>query len=393
MPLKFLVAVLGSLVSSSFLSAQQTGVAVGTTPGSAIRNFPKPVPVPVPEVSCESPANPSSAASAFPALPDMLFTRESLTCVRHSDGRSEQLLNNAKSGVKSADGAFVAIWVPDAHALHIFSVAEHRDTIADTIPGAKVSEIVWSLKGHTLSYYAFEEKNPIGLRTINLDNGRRNSFPGGFRRLIPSPDPDYVFAFASLSVERFRIADGRREVILGARNAERAVYSSKGSYLGIEAYTTAQYLDKLPEPSPASSDSDDDEPDCTGADFFLILQSTATKQLVDISFPEKFNSVLDFEFSPDESAIAVTFGVTGCDYPGDVARVYKVSLPTLQMTPVSPVDRLGVQAHWSPDGRYIIYSDYTGSDSPLVAADVRTGKLTRLTSPGDHGPDNWQGWR
>lgn len=125
------------------------------------------------------------------------------------------------------------------------------------------------------------------------------------------------------------------------------------------------------------------------AGFFLILQSPVTEQLIDIPFSEKFNSIEDFEFSPDESAIAVT----GCHYPGEAARVHKVALPSLQMTPVSPADRLGVQAHWSPDGHYIIYSDYTGSDSPLAAADVRTGKLTRLTNPGVNGPDNWQGWR
>lgn len=373
------------------IRAQQTGAAVGTAPGSAIRNSPKAVPVPVPKPSCDSPGSAFPGASL--ALPDMVFERQGLVCVRHSDGRSEQLLNNADSGVSSADGAFVAYWVPDSHQLHILSVADRRDSIADTLPGAKIQEMVWSLKGHTMAYYAVEPKNPFGLRTINLDDGRRNNFPGGFSSLIPSPDPDYVFAVGSLSVERFRVSDGRRDTILPARNAERAAYSAKGSFLGIVSYTTAQYLDKLPEPSPAGNSSDDDSPDCTGADFFLILQSTATKQLMDVPFPEKFNTMLDFEFSPDESAIAVTFGVTGCDYPGDVARVYKISLPSLQMTPISPADRLGVQAHWSPDGKFIIYSDYTGGDSPLVAADVRTGRLMRLTNPGVHGPDTWQGWR
>ena len=369
------------------IRAQQTGAAVGTTPGSAIRNFPKAVPVPVPQPTCEN-ALPAAAL----ALPDMVFERADLVCLRHSDGRSEQLLDHAESGVTSPDGAFIAYWLPDRHELHILSVADRRDAVADTLPGATIKQMVWSLRGHTLAYYAVEAKNPVGLRAINFDSGRRNNFPGGFSSVIPSPDPDSVFAFASSSVDRLRISDGRRDAILPARNAEGAAYSPKGSFLALLSYTTAQYLDKSPEPSSATSDSDDG-PDCTGADFFLILQSTATKQLIDIPFPEKFNTVHDFEFSPDESAIAVTFGVTGCDYPGDAARVYKISLPTLQMTPISPAERLGVRAHWSPDGKFIIYSDYTGSDSPLVAADVRTGELTRLTSPGMHGPDNWQGWR
>lgn len=373
------------------IRAQQTGAAVGTTPGSAIRNFPKAVPVPVPKPTCDSSENASPGTSL--ALPDMVFERDGLACVRHSDGRSEQIQNNPESGVISADGAFIAYWVPNRYELHIRSAADHPDTIADTLPGAKTPEMVWSLKGHTLAYYAFDGKNSLGLHTINLDTGGRNNFPGPFGTLTPSPDPDYVFAMRSFSVERFRLSDGRRDTILPARNAQSAVYSANASFLGIVAYSTAKDLNKAPEPAPASGNSDDDEPDCTGADFFLILQPAATKQLIDVPFPEKFNTILDFEFSPDESAMAVTFGVTGCDYPGEVARVYKVSLPTLQMTPISPAGRLGVRAHWSPDGKFIVYADFTESGIPLVAADVRTGKLTRLTSPGENGLDTWQGWR
>lgn len=370
--------------------AQQTGAAVATTPGSAIRNFPQPVPVPVPKPTCDSSEHASPGASL--ALPEMVFERDGLVCVRHSDGRSEQIPNNAESGVTSADGAFNAYWVQNRYELHIRSVADRRDTIADTLPGAKTPEMVWSLKGHTLAYYAFDEKKSLGLHTINLDTGSRNNFPGPFGSLIPSPDPDYVFAIGSLAIERFRLSDGHRDTILPARKAARAVYSANGSFLGIDAYSTAKDLNKAPEPSPASADSDN-EPDCAGANSFLILQPTATKQLIDVPLPEKFTAMLDFEFSPDESAIAVTFGTPACDYPGDAARVYKVSLPTLQMTPISPAGRLGVRAHWSPDGRFIVYADFTESGIPLVAADVHTGKLTRLTSPGEDGFDTWQGWR
>lgn len=372
------------------IRAQQTGAAIGTTPGSAIRNFPKPVPVPVPKPTCDSSGNVSPGTSL--ALPDMVFERDGLVCVRHSDGRSEQIQNNGDSAVTSADGAFTAYWEPNRYELHILSAADRRNTIADTLPGAKTPEMVWSLKGHTLAYYAFDAKNSLGLHGINLDTGSRNNFPGLFKSLIPSPDPGYVFAIGSLSIERFRLSDGRRDTILPARKAQSAVYSANGSFLGIVAYSTAKDLNKAPKPSPASADSDD-EPDCTGADSFLILQPAATKQLIDVPFPEKFSAMLDFEFSPDESAIAVTFGTPACDYPGDAARVYKVSLPTLQMTPISPAGRLSVRAHWSPDGKFIVYADFTESGIPLIAADVRTGKLTRLTSPGVQGLDTWQGWR
>jgi hypothetical protein len=387
---RFLIFSLTLALSWSVARPQQTGVAIGTTPGSAVRNFPQAAVVSIPKTSCNSINSPSDA-NISPALPDMVFTRESLLCVRYSDGRSEGFSNESDLGIISADHAYVAVWHPDAHELHILSPADHRDIVADTLPGAKLREIVWSLKGHTLAYYA-ANANPLGVRVIDLDSGQRNIFPGNFDSLIASPDPEYAVMVGPGAIERLYVADGRRQVILPAKFSYRGEYSPKASFLGILAYTESKYLNITPMAA-SSADSDGDGPDCTGASFFLILQSAASKQLVDIPFPEKFNSVLDFEFSPDESAIAVTFGVTGCDYPGDAARIYKVSLPGLQMTPISPADRLGVQAHWSPDAKFIIYSDYTGGDFPLVAADVRTGKLTRLTNPGPHGPDTWLGWR
>lgn len=60
---------------------------------------------------------------------------------------------------------------------------------------------------------------------------------------------------------------------------------------------------------------------------------------------------------------------------------------------ISPVDRLSVKPVWSPDGRILVYVDYTGSDSPLVAFDLATHKMTRITKPGQFGPDEWLGWR
>jgi len=91
----------------------------------------------------------------------------------------------------------------------------------------------------------------------------------------------------------------------------------------------------------------------------------------------------------------VTFGAEACDYPGDKARVYSVSIPDLALTPLSPADRLSVQPRWSPDGKTIVYSDYSGSTPPLIAVDVRTGKVTKLTNPGQDGyaPDTFLSWR
>ena len=138
--------------------------------------------------------------------------------------------------------------------------------------------------------------------------------------------------------------------------------------------------------------TEDDSPDCTGATFALIVQKG--KQLLDVPFPKGFDTVLDFQFSPDDQVIVVTFGVVGCDYPGERARMYLVSLPEMRLEPISPSDRLSVEPRWTPDGKTIVYVDYRGSDSPLMTLDLQTRKVTRLTSPGQFfGPDTWLGWR
>jgi hypothetical protein len=37
--------------------------------------------------------------------------------------------------------------------------------------------------------------------------------------------------------------------------------------------------------------------------------------------------------------------------------------------------------------------DYTGSDAALMAVDVKTGQVAKVTSPGQLGPDKWVAWR
>jgi len=54
-----------------------------------------------------------------------------------------------------------------------------------------------------------------------------------------------------------------------------------------------------------------------------------------------------------------------------------------------------VQPRWSPDGKAIVYSDFSEMAPPLIAVDVRTGKATNLTNPAQNGnvPDTFVSWR
>jgi hypothetical protein len=372
-----------SLVGASAPStlAQQTGTLVGTTPGSAVnRGFRVTREVPPPP-TCGPGAGSSGPANGSPALPDFVFSRMDLLCVRHSDGRFEQLPKDIE-GLWSPDLHELAYWNKEKHELHLRSIVNGSDTAIDSLPAFLPQAMRWSAKGHAL-IYPVNTTNPIHYRVLDLDSGKRSIVDQGLTRILSAPDPAHLLAVSQNAVERINVSDGKHEVLTTVNSPDSAEYSPLGTWLAI----------RVPGPGGGREAGDDDTPDCTGGSFAIVLQSTATKQLLQVPFPEGSDDVLDFSFSPAEDALAVTFGRVGCDYPGEMARVYIVSLPNLSLAPLSPVDRMSVQAHWSPDGKTIIYSDYTGSDTPLIAVDVRTGKAAKLTNPGQNGPDTFLSWR
>lgn len=373
---------------SGFALAQQTGTVIGRTPGSAVGAGISSTKI-TPKATCASPA-PNGAE--MPAVPEMLFSRKwgELVCLRHPDGRTEELRDGPPWGAVSGNGSEAAYFVPEKHELHVFSIAARTDAIVDVLPAAKkVSGMFWSVKGRSLVYTLEGETR---VHVLDLDIGMTSFVETGAIRVLAAPDPKHVLGVGKDGMELISVDGGKRELVAAVKDADRAQYSQSGALLGILGF--ASMADQVATgAAPASStDMGDDSPDCTGGAFALIVQKG--KQLLDIPFPEEFESVLDFQFSPDDRAIAVTFGVAGCDYPGERARVYLVSLPDLTLQPISPANRMSVEPRWTPDGKTIVYVDYQGSDSPLVAFDLRTRKVTRLTSPGQFfGPDTWLGWR
>ena len=372
----FLAFILGCMCSP----AQQTGTVLGATPGSALGHSLRAVPVTPPAPTCESPG--VQGGNASPSLPDMLFLRpiDELVCLRHRDGHSEKLLKGGPWMQVSPGGNQVAYWLPEKHELHVFSLSNRNDVALDSVPDGNMRQIVWSSNGQALAYL-LTGTNVRGLRVVDMRSGARHVITGIFGTLAASPDPDYLIGVNAEGVHRIKIADGRQDLIAALEDAADGAYSPRGTWLGVLAS------------QPSTSTATDDEPDCTGGTFALILQKAAAKQVIKVPFPPGFDSVLDFAFAPDESAIAVTFGAAACDYPGDVARVYLFSLVCHKLNPISPPDRLSVKAHWSPESRVVIYSDYSGSDSPLMAFDIQNGKATRLTNPDQWGPDEFLAWR
>jgi hypothetical protein len=380
----------GIVFLTSSASAQQTGVVAASKPSASARAGIV-VRTVTPKPTCETSAQ--DGGGELRSLPEMVFGREfnELICVRHPDGRTEKGSISVPNGLTSADGTAIAYWNQKTQELHVYLVASQVEMLVEKLPGAKMRSFAWSARGHLLSYLV-GSANPPGVRAFDLDMNERKVFPGSFAEVVASPDPEHVVGVSAEGVESFAMADGKREAVAQVREATSAEYSANATYLGILSNESIA-AQNAPAAPPAADAADDDEPDCRGGSFALILQDRKSKQLKDIPYPDGFDTVLDFSFSPDERAIAVTFGVVGCDYPGDRARIYLVSLPDMKLTPISPEDRLSVKPVWTPDGKSLVYSDYTGSDSPLVAFDLTTHKVTKLTNPGQFGPDEWLGWR
>ena len=391
MTLAKIVFPMGLLLPGSMAFCQQTGTVVDRTPGSAARAGITVTRI-IPKAICETPG--SASAGEVRSLPEMLFARswDNLVCIRHVDGKTEQLRRDVPDGVASADGSAIAYWNSDKHELHVFLPASGANTVVENLPGANLRDMAWSAKGHVLSYLP-TSASPAGIRSFDADSGKWILFGGSFVGVVAPPDAKHAVAVNVDGVKSFSLTDATGEVIAKVKFAASAEYSGGGKYLGILGSTSIAEQNRPPATAAQAPVEQDDGPDCTGGSFALILQDTRTKQLVDVPFPKGFDTVLDFAFSPDENAIAVTFGVVGCDYPGDRARIYLVSLPNMKLAPISPEDKLSVKPVWTPDGKTIVYSDYTGSDSPLVALELATRKVSRLTNPGQFGPDTWLAWR
>jgi len=361
--------------------AQQSGTVVGTKPGSAAGKSLPSIQVPPPAPSCDTPG---ALRINMLGVPSMVFSRmmDYLVCLRQPDGQFEELLKAGPWTALSPAGDDVAYWLPEPHALHVYSFPNHTDTVVDTIPGANMRQIAWSERGRVLSY-SLRGPSQQGIHVIDLDSGRRTLLEHTHGEIVNSPDPAYIVTVDGEAVRHVRVADGHSDVVARVPAAADAAYSTSGALLGILA------SDLKNSRAPAS----DDEPDCTGALFALFVQAGGSNKLVEVPFPKGFESVLDFAFAPDDGSIAVTFGAAACDYPGDVARVFSVSFPSLALKPLSPEDHLSVKAHWSPDGKMVIYSDYTPGELGLIAVDITTGKRIRLTDTGYDGPDELIGWR
>src|SRR5215470_5191186 len=151
------------LLLGSVAAAQQTGTVIGTTPGSAARMRITATRI-ILKPTCDTTA--TVAGGAVSSVPEMVFGRsfDELVCVRHADGRTEQLRTDQPKGIASADGSAIAYWNEKKQELRVYLTDSHSDVLVESLPGAKLRGMVWSAKGRMLSYFP-ASASPAGIRS------------------------------------------------------------------------------------------------------------------------------------------------------------------------------------------------------------------------------------
>jgi Tol biopolymer transport system component len=112
------------------------------------------------------------------------------------------------------------------------------------------------------------------------------------------------------------------------------------------------------------------------------------------AIPER--DVSSFSWAPDSKRLAFDTGGEQCDFPGTAGQVYLLSLDTQGVRKLS-VDVPSRSPFFSPDGTAVLFTDFSGGDSPIVMIKhLRTGGLVPLPgqASGDAGDyDRVVAWR
>jgi len=140
---------------------------------------------------------------------------DDLVCVRHTDGRTEQINADLPHGVSSADGSAIAYWNSQKHELHIFLVASHSTCLSKVCRARICGDCPGPGKGALFPIFP-TGANPPGIRSFDVDSSKRNLFSGSFIGLVPSPDAEHVVA---VSGEESRVLPSRTASTRSLRSA------------------------------------------------------------------------------------------------------------------------------------------------------------------------------
>lgn len=326
--------------------------------------------------------DPVAAVGAPGPTGRILFDRGGEVWVMDGDGQHQrQVLKTGGWPTLNPDGIHVAYW--NGKNLQILSLVDGCETLADDTLLSAPLDIGWSGDGKTLGYVGTGSQGQ-GLHVLPFPTtgARPKVFPY-FNHVALSHKGRYALTVVN-GVTQVDLLTGARTVLQATDEA----YPSWGATYSGPRDTLAVLT------SVRETNDESDEPDCRGANTALQLFTESGP--VSVPFPEGFNSTLSYEFdlSPDGTQIAIAFGADRCDYPGDVASVYRFSLQDHKLTRVTPKDRLAGRVKFSPDGKAIVYTDFQGTGTTAIFRyDLATGRSHQLTTPRSEDSDYVVEWR
>ena len=370
-----LLGCIGLLSSVIAMAQRQTGVIV-LRPGGPIRG---PVAVPVP------PPKPNLAPQILATFKGTILLRREpgLFIVRSGEKTAHLVLNDAFSASLSPDATRIAYFKQEQmHLLTLKNDAESQsDIVVERLPGARVEDIGWSADGSVLAYDVHAKSN-AGIHVVSLDDHKIRTLAGGPGVISFSRDGKYLLGTDGRGLIRYHISDASSDVVY--RTEFPPNWAARFSSAGLVGVLTA-----IPQ---SPSDAADDEPDCRGAQLQLDIMDSAGKAKT-VPFPQGFDNVYDFDFSPDGRYVLVGFGNVGCDYPGDSGAVYLVSLSDGSSHRLTP-NGIALKGRFSPDNNQVAYTDFTVGQAPSVfVLDLATGKTSPLVATDAYGMDEVVDWR